>query len=515
MTVTNIRPAPRAGALAILNALVLLCIGLAQPAHGGELLVAPRPNLIPTQFGGVDDRSLGWQLFSLGEDRSYLRNGADGASFQYVLRGQVSADSTFGSGADRAWLQGTMNFDFDLPTALWDFGVSARFSGVVASNASTSSASSTVALSTGGSVGGIAASLHSTGSVVDGVANLRASPTRGGELDNRLPGGGSVSAFVDVRADSEGGVFTNGGEALVTFGRHSALSGFTLDGHFHSGDGLFITLVFRPHFEMSGQTLNGDVSLVAGEVINGRGTIRGQVTSAPGSLIRASQSLALGNGAAPVVVGGALEVSASGTLLLDGPARLAAGSETTLLSPTSRLRAPDGLQVDGALRGQGTVEADVVVNGLLAPGNSPGFLDIAGDLALQPDAQLAIELAGLSAYDSLRVSGLATLGGMLEVALIDGFALDHAQAFEIIDAAFLAGEFLGLGEGAAVGNYGGLDLFITYRGGDGNDVFLFTAAAIPEPQTWLLLLAGLGLLASVVRRERRGRAAQKTGTYPI
>jgi hypothetical protein len=50
--------------------------------------------------------------------------------------------------------------------------------------------------------------------------------------------------------------------------------------------------------------------------------------------------------------------------------------------------------------------------------------------------------------------------------------------FEILDiAGTRTGEFVGLGEGARVGNFG-TNLFITYAAGDGNDVALYTVASI-------------------------------------
>src|SRR5687768_11581859 len=92
---------------------VLLGVGAAA-AQAGELVVHSRTTLVPTLSGQVEDRSAAFQLSQQSEDRSYLRNGADGASFQYVLRGQVSADSAFGSGSDRAGLSGSLIFEFDL-----------------------------------------------------------------------------------------------------------------------------------------------------------------------------------------------------------------------------------------------------------------------------------------------------------------------------------------------------------------------------------------------------------------
>ena len=55
----------------------------------------------------------------------------------------------------------------------------------------------------------------------------------------------------------------------------------------------------------------------------------------------------------------------------------------------------------------------------------------------------------------------------------------------------LTGQYDGLDEGSRVDNFSGQDLFITYAGGDGNDVTLFT---VPEPTTVLIwsMLAGLG-----------------------
>jgi hypothetical protein len=66
------------------------------------------------------------------------------------------------------------------------------------------------------------------------------------------------------------------------------------------------------------------------------------------------------------------------------------------------------------------------------------------------------------------------LNGVLDVTLSGGFMLSKGLSFEIIDVAGTrTGTFTGLAEGAKVGTFG-KDLFITYNGGDGNDVLLFT-----------------------------------------
>jgi hypothetical protein len=72
------------------------------------------------------------------------------------------------------------------------------------------------------------------------------------------------------------------------------------------------------------------------------------------------------------------------------------------------------------------------------------------------------------------IAGDAALAGMLTVSLIDDFTLSRGDSFEIIDiSGARSGIFSGLAEGDTVGNFGGLDLTITYAGGDGNDVTLF------------------------------------------
>ena len=99
-----------------------------------------------------------------------------------------------------------------------------------------------------------------------------------------------------------------------------------------------------------------------------------------------------------------------------------------------------------------------------------------GDLTINSGV-LEIELGGTVAhtgFDQVMVTGNAILAGTLDVSLIDGFALGGNDVFEILDVGgTLTGQFSGLGEGARVGNFG-RDLFITYVGGDGNDVALYT-----------------------------------------
>ena len=145
----------------------------------------------------------------------------------------------------------------------------------------------------------------------------------------------------------------------------------------------------------------------------------------------------------------------------------------------------------GRLCGSGVFEGegDVTILGEFAPGNSPGLVSFESDLAFGAGATTEIELAGtlrstamqtsaLDRFDAFDVGGTLTLGGELEIALLDGFDIELGQEFVIADVDdALVGQFNGLDEGAMVGNFGGTDLFISYVAGDGNDVALFTAAA--------------------------------------
>jgi fibronectin-binding autotransporter adhesin len=66
----------------------------------------------------------------------------------------------------------------------------------------------------------------------------------------------------------------------------------------------------------------------------------------------------------------------------------------------------------GVLSGSGVLQGDVLIgpDGTLAPGNSPGTLQIDGDFHLD-GGRLAIELAALTMHDVLDISGAAFLDG--------------------------------------------------------------------------------------------------------
>ena len=115
--------------------------------------------------------------------------------------------------------------------------------------------------------------------------------------------------------------------------------------------------------------------------------------------------------------------------------------------------------------------------GELRIGQSAGAATVAAYVQ-DPPSSLEIELGGLvpgDDFDQLTIAGAATLAGFLDVSLIGGFTLAAGDSFEILDVGGVrTGQFTGLPEGALVGAFAE-DLFITYNGGDGNDVVLFTA----------------------------------------
>ena len=133
---------------------------------------------------------------------------------------------------------------------------------------------------------------------------------------------------------------------------------------------------------------------------------------------------------------------------------------------------------------------------------------------IKTGGKLEIELGGtfdgggdnsLTEFDWLDIDGDLELAGVLDVQLINDFLLDDLFTFEIINLGVdstLTGQFDGLSEGGLVGNFGGADLFITYAGGDGNDIVLYNnSTSIPEPISTSLLIFGLG--GFVARRRSR------------
>jgi hypothetical protein len=199
--------------------------------------------------------------------------------------------------------------------------------------------------------------------------------------------------------------------------------------------------------------------------------------------------------------------------LVDGGSIITSGGATTtfyddVVHNGSEIRTAAGSQsvFFGSVSGSSnfTGLGTVFMEGDLRPGNSPGVLGFEGDLVLGAGADTFIELGGYlpGEFDQLRIDHDLVLNGALSVELYDGFQLASNDMFLIGDVGgLLFGRFDGLSEGDLVGNFGGMDLFITYSAGNGNGVGLFTP--VPEPGALAFFTAGFVGVALFHRRRKR------------
>ncbi|MGE0044974.1 MAG: autotransporter-associated beta strand repeat-containing protein [Hyphomonadaceae bacterium] len=115
----------------------------------------------------------------------------------------------------------------------------------------------------------------------------------------------------------------------------------------------------------------------------------------------------------------------------DGTAHLA-GNITALNGVT--------IFTGASLTGVGTITGNVVNNGTISPGNSPGTINIAGNYTHNAPATLTIEFNGASQIDLLNVSGTATInGGTLELVSLGG--ADGTGLTFLAAAGGVSGEF--------------------------------------------------------------------------
>ena len=109
----------------------------------------------------------------------------------------------------------------------------------------------------------------------------------------------------------------------------------------------------------------------------------------------------------------------------------------------------------GTLAGAGKLSGDLTVltGATTAPGTSTGMLKVGGNYTQNAGATLAVEIGGTlpeENFDVLEITGMASLGGTLDVALIDSYTPAINEQFTILSASSIGGS-LSLG-----GSDGGL-----------------------------------------------------------
>lgn len=155
------------------------------------------------------------------------------------------------------------------------------------------------------------------------------------------------------------------------------------------------------------------------------GAASGQVAVAPGTLTTPSVAFGAGNGSivfnhtasnyvfAPAIAGaGAVRVEA-GTTILTGASGGFTGT-TTVNSGTLVVNGVLGGTLDvlvaGRLQGTGTV-GNTMVSGTIAPGNSIGTLNVAGDITFDAGSTYEVEVNAAGQSDRINATGTATING--------------------------------------------------------------------------------------------------------
>jgi autotransporter-associated beta strand protein len=138
----------------------------------------------------------------------------------------------------------------------------------------------------------------------------------------------------------------------------------------------------------------------------------------------------------------------------------------------------------GTIGGTGSISGNVTIgnstgsaDSILAPGTGIGSL-ATGNLAFNSDGRYAVELNGTSVTtDVTNVTGTVTIDPAATLTVNVAGTLSAGQQFVIVandGVDPVSGTFAGLAEGDVAGTDGVTDLKISYTGGTGNDIVLYT-----------------------------------------
>ena len=152
----------------------------------------------------------------------------------------------------------------------------------------------------------------------------------------------------------------------------------------------------------------------------------------------------------------------------------------------------------GTLAGTGTINGNVMNNGKVSPGDSPGMLTVVHNYTQTEFATLMIQIAGMSPdqFSVLDVLGNANLNGWIDPTLLNGFVPTLGDSFVFLNYTSLNGEFSSIKH--RVFDNGMLQWSVIY---EANHAILTVEQHVPDQGSTFLLLT-LGLLGLVTYRRQ-------------
>jgi hypothetical protein len=296
---------------------------------------------------------------------------------------------------------------------------------------------------------------------------------------------------------NDGLLLNNAGGLIVNTGMLTNAGNFTNEGMIMNSFGATLDTVFFINAGVlnNAGTMNNDSSPGVNGFFTNSGVLNNSGTfTNPGTFTNS----------------GVVVISSAGLFTTSTNYKQTAGK--TLVNGT--FTATDGAIVDiqgGILGGTGTINSDVLLNGILSPGSGgvPGTLTINGNYEQGSTGIFEELISGASSNGVLDVSGILTLdpGSLLEITLQGGFD-PLGDSFTIMNYGSLLGEF----SNAPLFFADGFEWTVTYGANDA----VLTAVEAPEPGTMFLLSLGFLtlLFGYAAKRREQPQDDQRHSGYP-
>lgn len=310
------------------------------------------------------------------------------------------------------------------------------------------------------------------------------------------------SPGLDIRNSSSvvnNGAFLSRGKVLFDNSVQDNVIAGSGGGLFHNAGGFVQDSAGRTTMVGAAFRNTGQMQIVSGHLVFNGGFQQTMEAGGPGSD-------AIASGKVSLVVAAGTSVAGTSFVIDDGLVEIDGSLDTWAdISGNGGLFTLNG----GTLTGTGTINGDVFIGGdattaVFTPGHSPGMFTINGDLIFAAGSVLELEI-GLDGdsnlvWDHLQAHSISFQSGSTVRLRVS------AGVGEVQDLGFLScSSGCGFEEGVSIQVMGRTANVVM----DSAGLSVSMAAAVPEPETWAMLLAGLGLVGM-----RLGQRSWRGGRIP-